>query len=213
LGRVYVVYTAPAVTAGTPQVTITASFNRDNLYQASSENSLGIPATQVIVNISSAGGTVVITVIEINVTVNLLVVPQNALFENTAITVAQAPRESISNYKMVSHVFNVGPSGTTFVTPSTLTLPYDENELPVGVSEDNLAIYRRTSGGGWERLGGDVDKTEKTVSVQIDHLSEYAVMASTGVVVGGGELPLLTIGVIIAVILIIAVIAIFIRRR
>jgi len=213
LGQVYVVYTAPAVTADTSQVTITASFAGDNLYQASSENSLGIPATQITQDIpASTGGTVVINVVEINVTVDLLVVPPYALSENTTITVGQAPSESISNYSMVSRIFNIGPSGTTFTATSTLTLPYDESELPIGVSEDNLAIYRRTSGGGWERVGGSVNTTANTVSVQIDHLSEYAVMAGTGVVVGG-ELPWLPIGVVIAVILIVAVIAIFIIRR
>jgi uncharacterized repeat protein (TIGR01451 family) len=210
LGQVYVVYTAPAVTDETPQVMIMASFAGDNLYQASSGTSLGIPAVRIIVNISSAGGTVVIYVIELDVTVNLLVVPENALSENTDITVVQAPRESISNYKMVSHIFDLGPSGTTFATPSTLTLPYDESELPAGASEGSLAIYRHTSAGGsWERVGGDVDTTTNTVSVQIDHLSEYAVMAG----LGGGELPLLQIGIIIAVVSIIAVIAILIGRR
>jgi uncharacterized repeat protein (TIGR01451 family) len=215
LGQVSVVYTAPVVTAETSQVTITARFAGDAQYQTSSGTSLGIPAVPVIVNISaSAGGTVVINVIEINVTVTILEVPQNALSENTAITVVQAPSEDLSGYKMVSHVFDIGPSGTTFATPSTLTLPYNENELPAGVSEDGLAIYRRTSaGGGWELVGGNVDKTANTISVQIDHLSEYAVMVSIGGGASEGGLPLLTIGGIIAVILIITIITIFIRRR
>jgi hypothetical protein len=142
-----------------------------------------------------------------------LVVPPNALSADTTFTVSQAPSESISSYKIAGHIFNIGPSGTNFSTPSTLTLPYDETELPIGASEGDLAIYRRTSGGGWELVGGIVNTTANTVSVQIDHLSDYAVMASTGGVVDGGGLPLLTIGVIVAVILIIAVIAIFIRRR
>jgi uncharacterized repeat protein (TIGR01451 family) len=206
-GQVSVIYTAPAVTDETPQVTITASFAGDDQYRASSGTSLGIPAVRVTVTIpASTGGNVVVTVV--NVTVKVLVVPSNALSEDTTITVSQAPSESISNYKMVSYVFDIGPSGTTFATPSTLTLPYDESELPAGVSEGDLAIYRRTSGGGWERVGGNVNATANTVSVQIDHLSEYAVMASIG-----GGLPLLTIGVIVVVILIIAVIAVFIRRR
>jgi uncharacterized repeat protein (TIGR01451 family) len=214
LGQVSVYYTAPAVAVETPQVTITASFAGDTQYQASSGTSLGIPAIPISVNISASGGTVVINVVELNVTINMLVVPPDALSENTAIAVVQAPRENLPGYSMVSYVFDIGPSGTTFTTPSTLTLPYDENELPAGVSEDNLAIYRRTSGGGWERLGGDVDKATNTISVQINHLSEYAVMASIGgSAAESGGLPLLTIGVIIAVILIIAVIAIFIRRR
>jgi uncharacterized membrane protein len=199
-GQVSVVYTAPTVTDETPQVTITASFAGDNLYQAGSGTSLGIPATRVTKDIlASTGGTVVVNIIEINATVDLLVVPENALSENTTITVVQAPLENLPNYKMVSHVFEIGPSGTTFATPSTLTLPYNENELPAGVSEDDLAIYYYNTGtGSWERVGGIVNKVDKTVSVQVDHLSEYAVMAELAATpqVGGG-IPL--IAVILAV--------------
>jgi hypothetical protein len=212
LGQVYVVYTAPAVTDNTPQVTITASFAGDNLYQSSSGTSLGIPAVRIIVTISSAGGTVVVTVIETDV--DLLVVPENALSENTAIDVVQKPPENLPTHVMVSNIFDIGPNETNFNTPSTLTLPYNENKIPRGMSEDNFAIYRRTSGGGWELVGGNVDKATNTISVKINHLSEYAVMASIGgSAAESGGLPWLTIGVIIAVILIVAVIAIFIRRR
>ena len=179
-GQVSVVYTAPTVTAETSQVTIAASFAGDNQYLASSATSSGIPAVPVRENISaSTGGTVVVNVIEINITVNVLIVPPNALSENTTITVVRAPPENLSSYAMVSCIFDIGPSGTTFTTPSTLTLPYNENEIPPGVSEETLAIYCHT-GNNWERLGGTVDKTANTVSIQIDHLSEYAVMTSVG---------------------------------
>jgi len=214
LGQVSVVYTSPTVTAETPQVTITASFAGDAQYQASSGTSLGIIATPTTVNISSDGGTVIINVIEIDVTMTILEVPQNALSENTAITVVQKPIAAPAGYAGLSNIFDIGPSGATFAIPSTLTLPYDESELPIGVSEGDLAIYHRTSGGGWERVGGSVNTTANTVSVQIDHLSEYAVMASIPPPPPSeGGLPLLTIGVIIAVILIITIITILIRRR
>jgi uncharacterized membrane protein len=199
LGQVSVIYTAPTVTDNTLQVTITASFAGDAQYGASSGTSLGIPVVSVSVTIGYDGGTVVVNIIKIDVMENLLVVPENALSENTIITVVQAPLENLPDYKMVSHVFEVGPSGTTFTTPSTLTLPYDENELPVGVSEDDLAIYYyNINTGSWERVGGNVDTTANTVSVQVDHLSKYAVMAELAAApeVGGG-IPL--IAVILAV--------------
>jgi uncharacterized membrane protein len=211
LGKVYVTYTASTITDETAPVTIAASFAGDDTYHASSGTSQGISATTENKVIGPEGGTFVVT---INGTaVNLLEVPQNAISESKNFTLSQAPRESVSGYKMASHIFNIGPSGTIFDNQSTLTLPYDESEIPLGVSEDNLTIYCRTSGGGWERVGGTVDTTANTVSVQIDHLSEYAVMASTGEVVDGGGLPLLMIGVVVAVILIVAVIAVFIIRR
>ncbi len=190
LGQVTVTYTAPTVTAATPRVTIIASFVGDAQYGSSSATSSGVPAAQVSQNIpASTGGTVVINIIEINVTINVLVVPPNALPENKTVTVVQAPPENLPGYNMVSHIFDIGPSGTNFTTPSMLTLPYNENELPEGVSEDNLAIYRRTSSENWERVGGNVDKVAKTVSVQINHLSEYAVMAELAAAPQGEATP------------------------
>jgi hypothetical protein len=197
-------------------VTITASFAGDDQYDASSGTSSGIPATPVIENIpASTGGTVVVNVTEINVTVNVLVVPPNALFDNTTIDVVQKLPENLPTYVMVSNIFDIGPNGTTFNTPSTLTLPYNENEIPPGLSEDDLAIYRRIGGENiWERIGGNVDKENHTISVQINHLSEYAVMAN----IGGGaaeksETPWLTIGAAIAVILAVIAIALLIKRK
>jgi len=213
-GQVSVTYTAPTVTAET-SVTITASFAGDDQYDASSGTSSGIPATPVIENIpASTGGTVVVNVIEINVTMNLLVVLPNALSKNTTIDVVQKLPENLPTYVMVSDIFDIGPNGTTFNKPSTLTLPYNENEIPPGMSENDLAIYRRIGGENiWERIGGNVDKENHTISVQINHLSEYAVMAN----IGGGaaeksETPWLTIGAVTAILAII-VIALLIKSK
>jgi hypothetical protein len=213
-GQVPATYTSPAVTAET-LVTITASFAGDDQYDASSGTSLGIPAVPTSENIpASTGGTVVVNVIEINVTMNLLVVLPNALSKNTTIDVVQKLPENLPTYVMVSDIFDIGPNGTTFNKPSTLTLPYNENEIPPGLSEDDLAIYRRIGEENiWERIGGNVDKENHTISVKINHLSEYAVMAN----IGGGaaeksETPWLTIGAVTAILAII-VIALLIKSK
>jgi hypothetical protein len=211
LGQVSVYYTAPAVTDTTPTVKITASFAGDAQYKASSENSQGVTAITISANIlRSIGGTIRVNVaVGHYFTLDMLKVQPNAFSaDNITFTVSQARSESVPGYEMTSPIFGIGPSGTTFSIQSTLTLPYDGSELPAGVSEGDLAIYCRTSGGGWERVGGTVNTTANTVSVYIDHLSEYAVMASTG-----GGLPLLMIGVVVVVILIVAVIAVFVIRR
>jgi hypothetical protein len=213
-GQVPATYTSPAVTAET-LVTITASFAGDDQYDASSGTSLGIPAVPTSENIpASTGGTVVVNVIEINVTVNLLVVPSNALSETTTIYVVQKLPENLPTYVMVSNIFDIGPNGTIFNKSSMLTLPYNENEIPPGMSEDDLAIYSRIGGeGSWELVGGNVDKATNTISVQINHLSEYAVMASLGGSAAvSGEIPWLTIGAVTAI-LAIVVIALLIKRK
>jgi hypothetical protein len=213
-GQVSVTYTSPAITAQT-SATITASFTGDDQYEASSGTSLGIPAVPISENIpASTGGTVVFNVIEINVTMNLLVVPPNALSKNTTIDVVQKLPENLPTYVMVSDIFDIGPNGTNFNTPSTLTLPYNENEIPPGMSENDLAIYRRIDGGdSWELVGGNVDKATNTISAQINHLSEYAVMASLGgSVAESGGLPWLTIGAVTAILAVIAI-ALLIKRE
>jgi uncharacterized membrane protein len=196
LGQFSAVYTAPTVTAET-SATITMSFAGDDQYGPRSTTSSGIPATPVIQNIpASTGGTVVINVIGTNVTINVLAVPSNSLHEDTSITVLQMPPENVAAHVMLSNVFDIGPNGTNFTNSVTLTLPY---QLQSGVSEDNLAIYYyNTDTNSWERVGGNVNKVDKTVSVQIDHLSKYAVMAELAAApqVGGG-IPL--IAVILAV--------------
>jgi PKD repeat protein len=196
LGQFSAVYTAPTVTAET-SATITMSFAGDDQYGPRSTTSSGIPATPVIQNIpASTGGAVVINVIGTNVTINVLAVPPNSLHEDTSITVRQMPPENMAAHTMMSNIFDIGPNGISFTTPVTLTLPY---QLQAGVSEDNLAIYYyNTDTNSWERVGGNVNKVDKTVSVQIDHLSKYAVMAELAAApqVGGG-IPL--IAVILAV--------------
>jgi hypothetical protein len=162
---------------------------------------------------ASTGGTVAVSVSGVSVAVNVLVVPPNAISENKTVTVTQTLPENPHTQVMVSNIFDIGPNGTTFNTPSTITLPYDENKIPSWTSEDDLAIYRRTSADdSWERIGGTVNKATNTVSAQIDHLSEYAVMVGTGGA-GTGGLPTLTIAVIAVAISGAAVIALLIRRR
>jgi len=192
LGQFSAVYTAPTVTAET-STTITMSFAGDDQYGPSSTTSSGIPAMPIIQNISaSTGGTVVINVIGTDVTINVLAVPPNSLHENTPITVLQVPPENVATYTMMSNIFDIGPNGTNFTNPVMLTLPY---QLQAGVSEDNLAIYYyNTDTGSWERVGGNVNKVDKTVSVLVNHLSKYAVMAelaATPQVEGG--IPLIAV--------------------
>jgi uncharacterized membrane protein len=134
-------------------------------------------------------------------------VQPNSLSEDTSITVQQKPPEDVADHAMLSYVFDIGPNGTNFTNPVTLTLPY---QLQSGVSEDNLAIYcYNTDSDSWERIGGAVNKVDKTVSVQINHLSEYAVMVE----LAGGGMPLAAILAVAGVALLVAVSAAWVGLR
>lgn len=162
----------------------------------------GVPTSE---NISaSTGGTVERGNAKIEI-------PPNALPQDTVITMVETTITAPSGYTMVSQVYDIGPTDVALSTPATITLPYDESALPAGVSETKLAIWRKT-GTEWENLGGTVNATANTVSVQIDHLSEYAVMVPTaGGVTEGMLLVLILAAVIISVSLVAALL--LIKRR
>ncbi|MDD5066043.1 MAG: FlgD immunoglobulin-like domain containing protein [bacterium] len=58
-----------------------------------------------------------------------------------------------------------------------LELLYGRNTFPVYLAEDNLAVYFYKDG-DWEKKGGDLDKVNKKMSLNIDHLSLYALFES-----------------------------------
>lgn len=54
-----------------------------------------------------------------------------------------------------------------------ITVPYSKD----GVDEDLLGVYYfNESTGNWEYVGGQIDKTDNQLTVQLEHLSKYAVL-------------------------------------
>lgn len=99
-------------------------------------------------------------------------IPDGALAATTPITVAPvspAPEGS----EPWAQVSDLGPTGTSFSIPVTLTLAYDPQRLPEGVPPSALAIYH-FDGTGWEIVpGSSVDEVDNTVSAPISHFSYY----------------------------------------
>ena len=74
--------------------------------------------------------------------------------------------------------YEITPAGTTFEPEATLVFEYETAGLPANVSEDMLYIAlwdpaART----WTDLEGDVNPGTNTVTISIEHLSTYALMA------------------------------------
>ncbi|MFA5309344.1 MAG: Ig-like domain-containing protein, partial [Dehalococcoidales bacterium] len=82
-----------------------------------------------------------------------------------------------SSGDIISKVYNLGPSGTTFDRGITLTFKYDETIIPPGVAEEHLVISSWQSGEGWVDLPSIVDTVNNTITVQVNHFSEFAVLA------------------------------------
>jgi hypothetical protein len=71
--------------------------------------------------------------------------------------------------------YDFGPDETTFNPPITLTMSYDPAELPEGVSEGDLYIVY-WDGSQWVTLESTVDTAANTVSAEVAHFTEFAVM-------------------------------------
>jgi len=79
---------------------------------------------------------------------------------------------------MVSQAYEIEPDGATFNEAATLVFRYSVMEIPAGIPVENLyiALWDPASM-TWTDLGGIVDDEAGTVSVPINHLSIYALMA------------------------------------
>jgi hypothetical protein len=75
----------------------------------------------------------------------------------------------------IACAYSFGPEGATFSPPLTLTLSYDPLELPLGVEETELYIAH-WDGSRWLPLDSIVDIIAKTVSAEVGHFSQFAVL-------------------------------------
>ena len=74
--------------------------------------------------------------------------------ENTNITILSTGKKG-----SVGEIYKFGPSGISFLSPSTISMIYDPALLPDGVVEDNLFLVTETKDGYLEPLTGvTIDK-------------------------------------------------------
>jgi len=121
--------------------------------------------------IGAAGGSATST--DGSVTVQ---VPANALAASTAITVgppaagASTPLGNIGDV-----VVELGPEGTTFSAPVTLTVKYDPSLIPPTIPESSL-VLAYASGSTWISIPTTVDTVNKLLIGQTTHFSTYAII-------------------------------------
>ena len=107
-------------------------------------------------------------------------IPAGAVEAPTAFRIDQLPTPPSSGpgRQLVTRTFEIGPSGTEFRTPATLTLAY---ELPAGYGPQSAsngtldAQFWRPDAERWAQLaGGVVDTSTSTITARIPHLSLWA---------------------------------------
>jgi len=80
-------------------------------------------------------------------------------------------------------VLDFGPDDATFDPPITITMEYDPEELPEGVSPEDLVLaYYDDDLGEWVELTDiTVDPSNNTVSGLTSHFTQFAVLAQVEV--------------------------------
>ena len=83
-----------------------------------------------------------------------------------------------SNTSSVGTQYEVGPQGTTFDRPVTITMNYYPADIPARASEDDMVMATwDESAGKWTKLSGNiVNKINKTVTAQVTHFSRYTIL-------------------------------------
>jgi len=114
-------------------------------------------------------------------------IPAGALPSDVMMTIEAA---SAPGNGAVGTVYEIGPTGTQFAMPVTLTFDYSAVALN-GTPPSALRVATFASG-DWQVLaGGSVDTAAKTVSGTTMHLSPYAIVAATAApmcaTVSGGQ--------------------------
>lgn len=102
-----------------------------------------------------------------------IVVPAQAVAQAMALTVDAVATPPAHPRLVPNTAYDLGPDGTTFATPVTVSISYDE--LPAGFSAAQLQIHR-WNGTAWQALESTVNTATSTVSAQTASFSIYAII-------------------------------------
>jgi hypothetical protein len=122
--------------------------------------------------IDSSGGTV--TTSDGKVKFDL---PADALINQTDITIKPIQNDVVAGYTIVS-TYQFEPKGTYFLTPATINITYNPDNLPAGLNEADLRLFANVAAGFGQLENSSVDTVNHIVSGQVHHFSHIYVGAS-----------------------------------
>ncbi len=103
--------------------------------------------------------------------------PTGTELDQVSVSLRQ-PRALPSDGILLGDVYELRPDGATFDPPIPITLPYDYVDLPEGADEQSLSVaYFDPSLQDWVLLPSSVNYDDGTVTAEIGHCSEFAVVA------------------------------------
>jgi len=102
-------------------------------------------------------------------------IPPGALTEDTEISV-----ETVSNLPSgnIGSAYEFGPDETTFSSPVTISIKYDEATLPSGISESDIRLGKLLSNQWQEVADSTVDTSANSVSGTTTSFSVYGVVVA-----------------------------------
>ncbi len=81
---------------------------------------------------------------------------------------------------ILGRVYDLRPDRATFDPPATIHITYDPDDIPEGVTEENLVIATfDEEAGEWVNLVSTVDPVTDTVSAPVSHFTAFTVIAHT----------------------------------
>ncbi len=103
------------------------------------------------------------------------------LISSILIKEKEEPPDPPEDSSVIGLVYDLGPSGTTFEPPVTITFTYDPAAIPEGVAEEDLVIAYWDAGGvKWVVLESiTVDLVSHTISGQVSHFTAFSAIAYT----------------------------------
>jgi len=142
---------------------------------ATSEGRSGLAQITVVdgAQVGPAGGTVTLAGGKVRV-----VVPAGAV--TAPVTLTATPRGGAlpgtpAGWRVVGPVYDLGPDGTTFSQPVTVTMPFERAALPVWAMTGDLGLLRLSSGQWNELTDLSVDVTAGTISGRTIGFSGFGV--------------------------------------
>lgn len=77
----------------------------------------------------------------------------------------------------VGMVYNMAPDGAVFAPPLSVSVTYDESDLPQGMVEEELYLAYCDDKGQWVDLTSEVDAEANRVTADVNHFTLFAIMA------------------------------------
>ncbi len=101
----------------------------------------------------------------------VLVVPSNALSQETEITIVESTSHPTGN---IGTVYDLGPDGLQFSSSAQLTFTYSDDDL--GSIDESALTLAFVENGEWANLTSVVDSENNTVTASISHFTEFGIV-------------------------------------